>query len=212
MNEIDSSPYFREITKAFLARRGAPFILPPKDLALVAAWKEAGVPLEVVLEGLAAAFDGRATSGRGGSRILSLRFCEASVARAYERFRDRNVGRPQPGHPAVDKRASVRGAIEAFLADVPAEVGYLREIFASALAKIRDPAVADEALEAIDERVDRLLRERADAAERQAAADELRAEYRRMAHDALAEAAAVRLVKRIRARHHVPYLSPYYYY
>jgi hypothetical protein len=211
MTETDSSRYFREIAKAFLARRGAPFVLSPKDLALVSAWKQAGIPLAVVLEGLAAAFDSRATSGRAAHRVLSLQFCEGSVARAFERFRDRKVGGARTKKTAVDKRAVVRAAAEAFLKDIPADVVFLRDIYTDALSKVAEPGVPDDTLEAFDERAERLLEEHADAAERRAAADELRAEYQRMPGDALKRAATVRLVKRMRDRYRIPYLSPFYY-
>jgi len=211
MTETDSSRYFREIAKAFLARRGAPFVLSPKDLALVSAWKQAGVPLAVVLEGLAAAFDGRVKSGRAGFRVLSLQFCEGSVSRAFERFRDRKVGGAGAMKTAVDKHALVRAAAEAFLKNIPSGVGFLRDIYAEALTKVAEPGVPDETLEAFDERAERLLEEHADAAERRAVADELRAEYQRMPGDALKRAATVRLVKRMRDRYRIPFLSPFYY-
>ena len=44
MSEIDSRRYFQEIARHFLARRGAPFFLSAKDLALVEAWERPESP------------------------------------------------------------------------------------------------------------------------------------------------------------------------
>ena len=53
----DQSEYYRRIAKEFLQRRGAPFFLSPRDMAVIAGWEARRVPLAAVLEGIDRAFE-----------------------------------------------------------------------------------------------------------------------------------------------------------
>jgi len=57
MIEIETN-YFTIIEEHFRCARGTRmFLLSPRDLALVEAWKNSGVPLEAVLRGIDVAFE-----------------------------------------------------------------------------------------------------------------------------------------------------------
>ncbi len=202
--------YFREIAGRFLARRGAPLFLSAKDIDLIDKWEKAGVPLDVVLEGIDRAFLSR--RGRGaGDKVLALSFCAAEVLRGYERVRDRRVGGDRSRPSRSDPRAAVRAAAAAFLADVPPPLPGLAAIFREALAKLDGPGLSDDEAEALDARADAIILAAADPAEREAARAAIRAEHRTLPAAEAARAAGVGIVKRRREADRIPYLAPYYY-
>ena len=49
--------YFTEIEERFQQRRGSLLMLSTLDWALIETWREAGIPLAAVLQGIDAAFD-----------------------------------------------------------------------------------------------------------------------------------------------------------
>jgi hypothetical protein len=77
---------------AFVARRGTPFLLSPKDFALLKEWRALGVPIEAVEAGIDEAFTRREERGATG-RINSLSYCRDAVLSAWERRADTAVGR-----------------------------------------------------------------------------------------------------------------------
>lgn len=83
--------YFTEIEERFQRRRGSLLMLSTLDWALIETWREAGVPLEVVLRGIDDAFDKHDTQrlraeggGKRVRRINGLAWAAASVMRAAE--------------------------------------------------------------------------------------------------------------------------------
>ena len=81
--------YLAEIERAFLALAGRGLMLSAADVALVDQWHRAGIPAEVVLSGLAAAFE-RPQSRP--TRVRGLAFARRSVEDAMEAYRSRQVG------------------------------------------------------------------------------------------------------------------------
>jgi hypothetical protein len=212
MSETDDSRYFQEIARRFLAGRGAPFFLSAKDLDLVASWERAGIPLQVVLEGIERAFENHRTGASKRDKVLSLGFCRAQVERAFDRFRERNVGGVRAGAMRPDKRVLLRTEIKKFLERIPPEIGPLKDIYLEALKKIDGgPAVADDDLEHLERETERLLLKIAGPADRSAVETEILAEHKRLSREALAEAVRVKILKRLRDAYKIPYLSPYYY-
>ncbi|MGA2586782.1 MAG: hypothetical protein ABSF88_07145 [Candidatus Aminicenantales bacterium] len=212
MSETDDGRYFQEIARRFLAGRGAPFFLSAKDLDLVASWARAGIPLQVVLEGIERAFENHRTWASKRDKVLSLGFCRAQVERAFDRFRERNVGGVRANAARPDKRVLIRSEIEKFLERIPPELGPLKDIYLEALKKMAGgPAAADDDLEPLDRETERLLLKIAGPADRSAVETEILAEHKRLSRDALAEAVRVKVLKRLRDAYKIPYLSPYYY-
>jgi hypothetical protein len=80
--------YLDRVEREFFRRKGRPGLLSPADFALASAWFRERVPLDAVLEGMAAAFDAR-EGGRdaGTEEVNSLAFCESYVAAALARRR-----------------------------------------------------------------------------------------------------------------------------
>ena len=89
--------YFTEIEDRFQQRRGSLLMLSTLDWALIETWREAGVPLEVVLRGIDDAFDKHEaklrTNPRGRSRkINGLAWAAQSVMSAGEQAVDAAPG------------------------------------------------------------------------------------------------------------------------
>lgn len=202
-----SPEYFRTISRAFFARRGAPFFLSARDLSLVGEWESRGIPLAVVLEGLERAFDGGGPGRRPEGKVLSLAFCGPQVERAFARHRDRGTGTAARVAPRAEKRDRAAAEAARFLERIPAGLETLRPVFEAAAAALAAAAPDEEALERFDERVDETLAGRAPEADR-AAAEREAAKTRARDRTALA---AVLLAKTMRTRHRVPYVSLYYY-
>jgi hypothetical protein len=80
--------YFTEIEERFQQRRGSLLMLSTLDWALIETWREAGLPLEVVLRGIDDAFDkhdARKLRAKGRTRkINGLAWAAQSVMQAAE--------------------------------------------------------------------------------------------------------------------------------
>jgi hypothetical protein len=84
--------YYAAGEAAFIARRGTPFLLSPKDFALLKEWRALGIPIEAVESGIDEAFTRREERGATG-RINSLSYCRDAVLSAWERRSETAVGR-----------------------------------------------------------------------------------------------------------------------
>ncbi len=88
--------YFTEIEERFQRRRGSLLMLSTLDWALIETWREAGLPLPVVLRGIDAAFDkyeARAMRAKGRVRkVNGLAWCVQSVMAAVEEASEAAVG------------------------------------------------------------------------------------------------------------------------
>lgn len=92
--------YFTEIETRFQQRRGTLLLLSTLDWALIETWREAGVPLEAVLQGIDDAFDkydqrAQKTAGRL-RKVNGLAWCAQAVMAATEAMRDAAVGAAKP--------------------------------------------------------------------------------------------------------------------
>ncbi|SDF52129.1 hypothetical protein [Terriglobus roseus] len=92
--------YFTEIETRFQQRRGTLLLLSTLDWALIEMWREAGVPLEAVLQGIDDAFDkydqrSQKTAGRV-RKVNGLAWCAQAVMAATEDMRDAAVGAAKP--------------------------------------------------------------------------------------------------------------------
>ena len=205
------STYYREVAKGFLDRRGAPFLLSARDLALIAEWEQRGVPLQVVLEGIERAFEGGGTGRHPSGKVMSLAFCGPQVEKAFARHKDRRAGAEVRVRPRAEKKERAASEGARFLASLPREAAELRPLFVRA-AEVLAAAVPDEeALERIDAEVDEALVRTAPEGEKEDQAKRLRDEHpgRRMAVREAILAAA--LAKERRERFKVPYVALFHY-
>lgn len=97
--------YFSEIEERFCRRRGSILLLSTLDWALIETWREAGIPLEVVLRGIDNAFDKydqRSQRARGRLRkVNGLAWCAQAVMQAAEQRVEAATGMA-PSRPPAD--------------------------------------------------------------------------------------------------------------
>ena len=95
---------------AFIERRGTPFLLSPKDFALLKQWRALGVPIEAVEQGIDDAFS-RREERKATGRVNSLSYCRDAVLAAWERRAEASVGRGE-GRGAVPDAAAALARLE----------------------------------------------------------------------------------------------------
>lgn len=182
--------YFRTIADRFIGLRGAPFSLSPADASLISAWESAGIPLDVVLEGIEDSFSLRPGRAHVPGKIRTLSFCRVSVERAFERFRERTVGgkRPPLETSAGRKAKAARTAVEEFLARRPPDLAAILPHFETALILLAADRPDPEALERLDDKIENGL----------------------LAFPGSSGSQTARL-KKLRKLHRIPYVSLFYY-
>ena len=218
------SGYYRDIARAYLARRGGPLLLTARVQAAIAAWEADRVPLRVVLEGVGRAFDDLKARGRA-SRAVPLAFCDRAVRAAFAQHRDRAAGRHKPaaaGPARPDKRERARREIGQALASLPAGETGMKSLLAEALGVLdREPSDSD-ALERIDAAIEEALWAGATEAEKADAATEARKSLKGRSAArghvpgtcppaGFADTAKRLAVQAARARRRVPHVSLHYY-
>ncbi len=108
--------YFREIERAFVERRGDPLFISNADWVFLAKLWKRGIPKRVVLRGMTDAFDAHAHSFARKQKIRALKFCEAEITAAVDRYR-RALQAEGPSRRglsgAIAKLEETIGAIEA---------------------------------------------------------------------------------------------------
>jgi hypothetical protein len=109
--------YFQTVEEAFVSRRGDPLFLSNADWLLVRKWRRAGLPLRVVLRGIADALDAHAHSFSRERKVGSLQYCAAEVEAAADRWRRALLGSGEPEPDRVGdladrlERAGLEGAL-----------------------------------------------------------------------------------------------------
>jgi hypothetical protein len=88
--------YFTEIEEEFVRRRGKPMFISPLDWALIESWKNAGIPLHVVLRAINEAFDTLDARKHRFRKVNSIFYCEQAVETSFADYRLAQVGAPLP--------------------------------------------------------------------------------------------------------------------
>jgi hypothetical protein len=108
--------YFTEIEEHFQRRRGSLLLLSTLDWALIETWREAGIPLAAVLQGIDAAFDkydARKNKARV-RRVNGLAYCAQEVISAMDAMQDAAVG-AGPARPSTAEQGFEQERIAAHL-------------------------------------------------------------------------------------------------
>jgi hypothetical protein len=109
--------YYQAAEAAFIRRRGTPFLLSPRDFALLRQWRALAVPIEAVEQGIDQAFSRREERAARG-RVNSLSYCADAVLEAWERRAEMSVGRGGAGTGAEPDVAGAIAGFQAQLADL----------------------------------------------------------------------------------------------
>ncbi|MGC8723255.1 MAG: hypothetical protein ACP5VF_05230 [Acidobacteriota bacterium] len=109
----DLRSYFERIEESFCTRRGAPLLLSPLDFEKAVEWFAAGIPPEVVEEGISEYFSRLEARKVPLRRAICLAFAEECVLRAREAHRRAAVGRSA----GIEAGAPPGERVKAFLSD-----------------------------------------------------------------------------------------------
>jgi hypothetical protein len=83
---LEEAAYYQSIEEFFVSRRGDPLFLSNSDWLLIRKWRRAGLPLRIVMRGIADALDGHAHSWGRKRKVGSLAYCAAEVDAARDRW------------------------------------------------------------------------------------------------------------------------------
>lgn len=101
--------YFTEVEEEFVRRRGKHMLISNLDWALVESWKNAGIPLHIVLRAINEAFDGYDARAQKYRKVNSIFYCQQQVESSFAEYRLAQVGgapasnSPDGEEPRADK-------------------------------------------------------------------------------------------------------------
>jgi hypothetical protein len=152
----DEASYGTRVEEAFIAERGTPFLLSPKDWQLICGWRGAGIPADTVIRAVRSTFEKKRTRG-DLSRVSSLSYCANAVDVLWEMERRGLVGshatKGEAGGETLDASGRLAALHAALEAAGPPPEGADPAAVAAALSATReavlalDPAAGLEALE-----------------------------------------------------------------
>lgn len=226
----DDEVYYPAVEKHFVALRGSPLFISPREWQLIDRWRQQQIPLRVVKQGLDRAFERR----KPNRPIRRLSYCRQTVEANYRRFREavagsRSVDAPN-GTDAMDVQAYL-SRLKGELARAAEKVDAARQPLVDAIdgAVRRLDALASQhshqahgmGLEEIERELDAVERSLLQAAEsilkpedRQRCLDEakrLLQDYRaRMPSEVYESASRAAYLKRVRSIFGLPPLSLFY--
>ena len=79
--------YFTEVEEEFVRRRGKPLLVSPLDWALIESWKNAGIPLHIVLRAINKSFDAYDSRAPRFRKINSVLYCQQEVESTFADYR-----------------------------------------------------------------------------------------------------------------------------
>ncbi len=205
------SEYYQSIARYFFRQRGAPFFLSPTELNLVEEWEKMEIPLPVVLEGIRMAFDNYMRKPGRKTKIQSLSYCENQVLRAFDQYRDRRVGGERRRLERAEKRIRANAEIKKFLNILPGQIEYLKDAYSRAQRLFSQGPVDEEELERIEAEVEELIWEHSLEEERERVKKDVRSEYKIEEGEEFLRILRIKLVKILRDRYKIPYISLFYY-
>ena len=134
--------YFQTVEEFFVSRRGDPLFLSNADWLLVKKWREAGIPLRIVLRGITDALDSHAHSWGRARKVGSLAYCAAEVETARERWQRALAydGQERLGAGEFLRRLAESLAAAATLG--PAAAGFARALAGVVEERSREPVEA----------------------------------------------------------------------
>lgn len=209
--EGKSSQYFQTIARHFFEHRGAPFFLSSKELDLIAQWEKIGIPLRVVLEGMKKSLETSLFGIRKKGKIFSLSYCDYQVLKAFQQYRDRQVGKGERVKEREEKKKKAQAEVGRFLKTMPSQLFYLIDVYSRAQRVLSGKDVEEEELERLEGKIEELLFSRTTDQEKERVKKEVRREYGSRNEEDLAPIQKIKLVKFLREEYKIPYISLFYY-
>jgi hypothetical protein len=218
--------YFTEIEEHFQRRRGSLLLLSTIDWALIETWREAGIPLAAVLQGIDAAFDkydARKNKARV-RRVNGLAYCAQEVISAMNAMQEAAVG-AAPARPSTEEQGFEQERIAAHLEGAAQQLrnaplslddiaDRLQELATDARAKLPHLEELEQSLTVLEEKLFAILLTGTPETElvalRQQAAAELAPYRSRMPAMQIRQVEQQFLHKRLLEKFNLPRLSLFY--
>lgn len=148
----EEAVYATLLEEVFIAERGTPFLLSPKDWLLIRGWRKSGIPADTAVRAIRETFERRRARGQAG-KISSLAYCENAVEERWELERrglvGRHTGTPDPSEPPGPRLVRLAEALEGA---APRETeGVEIDPFRKAVLRAAEKVRALDASRAIDE-------------------------------------------------------------
>jgi hypothetical protein len=206
-----ASKYFQSIALHFFKHRGAPFFLSSKELDYIARWEEMGIPLHVVLEGIERSFEiYRRKPGRK-AKIQSLAFCDLQVIKAFAQDRERKVGHKKRIVERKAKRDRAKVEVKRFLGKIPPQISYLKEAYSLAQKVLSQSHFDEKELERIEDKIEELLWKNSLDEEKKSVKRGIVKDYEFKEKEEFERIFKIKLVKVLRDKYKIPYISLFYY-
>jgi len=212
MSETEEDRRFYQAAEAaFIRRRGTPFLLSPRDFALLKQWRALAVPIAAVEQGIDQAFSRREERAVRG-RVNSLSYCEDAVLEAWERRAEMSVGRGGAGAGAEPDVARAIAGFETLLGDLSRRRPELAAPIDAATRSLerlgksgKDAENVETSLARLDKRLAQALADALPAAERESLSQAVEASLKRAsaAMDAGAVERTARALMRRALREHL---------
>ena len=104
--------YYQTVEEFFVSRRGDPLFISNADWLLVRRWRREGIPLRIVLRGIADALESHAHSWSRDRKVGSLAYCAAEVEAARDRWQRALSLGEEEGVDAREALADFASALE----------------------------------------------------------------------------------------------------
>ncbi len=214
--------YFTEIEEHFQRARGSGlFLLSPLDWALIEAWKQAGIPIGVVLKGIDEAFEKWRSRKQKRRLINSVAYCAQAVLEAAHRTpaeEQRQSATTEPPFTAFELRNHLQAAASAIRQKPDPALheisNSLDRLAAEAETHLQDLESLEHRLTALEEKLVALLRSRQSEEElfamRDALTRELKPYRSKMSADQLAMLERRYLDTALLEKASIPRLSLFY--
>jgi hypothetical protein len=208
--EEETSLYVQVISRFFLEQRGSPFFLASHEVEKIREWKNMGVPLQTVLEGIKDCFEAvRKKRGRKG-RHYSLSGCHAFVLHSYRAYNERRVGLKRRPVRKEAEREKLKTAVECFLVSCPDHLSEIRDVY-SRLVERPLKEVDEQTLEDWEQEVEAHILGMASDAERGKIRREVLAEFGDKSVREQNRIIELKLIKNTRQKYAIPHIPLYYY-
>ena len=110
-----------------------------------------------------------------------------------------------------EKRERTKAEVEKFLKLLPSSISFLREIFSLAKKTLSKKDFAEEELEQMEEEIEVLLFENSLNEEKEEVKNEVKRKYEFRNEEEFSSIWRIKLVKLLRKKHKIPYISLFYY-
>ncbi len=166
-SEDESMWFFQRIEECFLALRGKPMLLSPRDWVVAEAWHADGIDLELIESTLRDVFERRAERGATAS-VSSLQYVDGAVRKAWAEMRELGAANTRP--PVAVPRMDLANTLARIASLLPSELWHRATWYDKILAleQLPSPEEVEQALQQVGRDILRDAEKRLELAERAA--------------------------------------------